>query len=266
MIHLPCAAQDRPPDRRAARSHLPRGRHTQRKTRQLQHHLTLHGELGTILDWIDRTGKPDYKSNPDLPTFHLSGRRGAERFYMSAEWRQVRDGKEFTIRSGGSTRGRQNLQKTLLASEQDRPKVARFRTRWKTHQHRLDPDRLVFINETWVKTNMTRTCGWCQRGEPLTAKVPQGHWKTLTFWAGLRRDRIVAPLVLDGERDFVIIIPAATTPGQAVIAPAAAGTVCAEPSFLAVAAAFRLLAGAKHFQFAPIVFQNHLGGIGVILE
>jgi hypothetical protein len=62
--------------------------------------------------------------------------------------------------------------------------------RWKTHQHRLDPDRLVFIDETWVKTNMTRTCGWCQRGEPLIAKVPHGHWKTLTFLAGLRRDSI----------------------------------------------------------------------------
>lgn len=70
--------------------------------------------------------------------------------------------------------------------------------RWKTHQHRPDPDRLVFIDETWVKTNMTRTCGWCQRGEPLIAKVPHGHWKTLTFLAGLRRDSIVAPFVLDG--------------------------------------------------------------------
>ncbi|MBB4577684.1 transposase, partial [Rhizobium lentis] len=50
----------------------------------------------------------------------------------------------------------------------------------------------------WVKTNMTRTCGWCQRGEPLIAEVPHGHWKTLTFLAGLRRDSIVAPFVLDG--------------------------------------------------------------------
>jgi transposase len=85
-----------------------------------------------------------------------------------------------------------------MASEQDRPKVARFRARWKTHQHRLDPERLVFIDETWVKTNMTRTRGWCQRGQPLIAKVPHGHWKTLTFLAGLRRNGIVAPCVLDG--------------------------------------------------------------------
>lgn len=76
--------------------------------------------------------------------------------------------------------------------------MARFRRRWKTHQHRLDPDRLIFIDETWVKTNMTRTCGWYRRGEPLVAKIPHGHWKTLTFLAGLRHDSIVAPFVLDG--------------------------------------------------------------------
>lgn len=45
---------------------------------------------------------------------------------------------------------------------------------------------------------MTRTRGWSQRGEPLLAKVPHGHWKTLTFLAGLRHDRIVAPCVIDG--------------------------------------------------------------------
>ncbi len=76
--------------------------------------------------------------------------------------------------------------------------MARFRARWKAHQHRIDPERLVFIDETWVKTNMTRTCGWCPRGQPLIAKVPHGHWKTLTFLAGLRRNGIVAPFVLDG--------------------------------------------------------------------
>ncbi len=65
-------------------------------------------------------------------------------------------------------------------------------------QHRLDPKRLIFIDETWVKTNMTRTCGWAARGSRLVAHVPHGHWKTLTFLAGLRHDRIVAPFVLDG--------------------------------------------------------------------
>jgi transposase len=76
--------------------------------------------------------------------------------------------------------------------------VARKRARWKTYQDRLDPARLVFIDETWAKTNMTRLRGWAPRGQKLLAKVPQGHWRTLTFLAALRRDRIDAPCVIDG--------------------------------------------------------------------
>ena len=45
---------------------------------------------------------------------------------------------------------------------------------------------------------MTRTRGWRRRGKPLVAKVPHGHWKTLTFLAALRQDAITAPCVLDG--------------------------------------------------------------------
>ncbi len=86
----------------------------------------------------------------------------------------------------------------MFAAEQDRPDVARRRLRWKKYQARIDPSRLVFIDETWAKTNMTRTRGWCRRGKPLVAKVPHGHWKTLTFLAALRQDAITAPCVLDG--------------------------------------------------------------------
>jgi transposase len=56
----------------------------------------------------------------------------------------------------------------------------------------------VFIDETWTKTNMTRLCGWARRGERLVAKVPHGHWKTATFIAALRHDRIDAPCLFDG--------------------------------------------------------------------
>ena len=44
--------------------------------------------------------------------------------------------------------------KTLVASEQTRPDVVRKRTRWKARQAHVDRKRLVFIDETWVKTNM----------------------------------------------------------------------------------------------------------------
>jgi len=76
--------------------------------------------------------------------------------------------------------------------------VARKRARWRRHQARLDPRRLVFIDETWAKTNMTRTWGRAPRGQRLVAKVPHGRWTTLTFIAALRCDAITAPLVLDG--------------------------------------------------------------------
>jgi len=90
------------------------------------------------------------------------------------------------------------FKKSLHASEQDRPDVARRRARWKQHQGRLDPRRLVFIDETWAKTNMTRRHGRCARGSRLVAKVPHGRWRTLTFLAALRCDRIAAPCVIDG--------------------------------------------------------------------
>lgn len=66
------------------------------------------------------------------------------------------------------------------------------------HQSRIAPERLVFIDETWTKTNMAPLRGWAARGARLVAKVPHGHWKTMTFVAALRHDRIEAPFVIDG--------------------------------------------------------------------
>jgi putative transposase len=86
----------------------------------------------------------------------------------------------------------------VFASEQDRPDVARRRAQWKARQKRIEPARLVFIDETWAKTNMAPLRGWGARGRRLRAKVPQGRWKTMTFLAALRNDRIDAPWLLDG--------------------------------------------------------------------
>lgn len=69
------------------------------------------------------------------------------------------------------------------------------------YQGRIEPERLVFIDETWTKTNMAPLRGWAPRGLRLVAKVPHGHWKTTTFLAGLRHDRIDAPWLLDGPID-----------------------------------------------------------------
>ena len=56
----------------------------------------------------------------------------------------------------------------------------------------------MFIDETWTKTNMAPLRGWCARGERLKAKAPFGRWKTMTFVAALRCDRIEAPCLFDG--------------------------------------------------------------------
>jgi len=53
--------------------------------------------------------------------------------------------------------------------------VARRRARWKAYQGRTAPQRLVFIDETWVKTNMAPLCGWGPRGRRLKAYAPSGH-------------------------------------------------------------------------------------------
>jgi transposase len=86
----------------------------------------------------------------------------------------------------------------LVASERDRPDVARRRQQWAAYQGRIDPTRLVFIDETWTKTNMAPLRGWGPLGQRLPAKVPHGRWTTMTFLAALRHDRVEAPWLLEG--------------------------------------------------------------------
>jgi transposase len=88
--------------------------------------------------------------------------------------------------------------KTAHAAEQERPDILKRRQDWFENQLDLDPDRLVFIDETWASTNMARRYGRAPRGKRLRVGVPHGHWKTTTFVAGLRASGLVAPFVLDG--------------------------------------------------------------------
>ncbi len=74
----------------------------------------------------------------------------------------------------------------------------RRREAWFESQIDLDPERLVFIDETWASTAMARRYGRAPRGQRLRVGVPYGHWKTTTFVAGLRVSGVVAPFVLDG--------------------------------------------------------------------
>ena len=76
--------------------------------------------------------------------------------------------------------------------------MARRRGQWQRLQGGVEARRLVFIDETWTKTNMTRLHGRCARGQRLLAHAPHGRWKTMTLVAGLRCGGIVAPCVFNG--------------------------------------------------------------------
>src|SRR5882724_7089307 len=89
--------------------------------------------------------------------------------------------------------------KSLRAAEQERADVARARRCWMRKQGMFDPARLVFIDETAANTKMVRLSGRCLRGERLIGRVPQGHWKTITFVAALRRNGMRAPCTVDGS-------------------------------------------------------------------
>jgi transposase len=79
--------------------------------------------------------------------------------------------------------------------------VARRRLQWTKYQDRVEAERLVFIDETWTRTDMAPLRGWAPRGHRLPAKVPHGRWKTMTFLAALRHDRIDAPWFIEGPID-----------------------------------------------------------------
>ncbi len=100
----------------------------------------------------------------------------------------------------------------------------RRRQAWFEAQPDLEPERLVFIDETGASTKMARRYGRSRRGERCQAPVPHGHWKTTTFVGALRLEGMTAPMVLDGAMHGAaflayveqVLVPT-LTPGDIVI-------------------------------------------------
>ena len=98
------------------------------------------------------------------------------------------------------------------------------RDEWRARQSQLDPRDLVFLDETWATTNMTRRYGRAPKSERLVGVAPHGHWKTITFTAALTADGLIAPMTLDGAMTgdcFLayirqVLVPA-LRPGQVVV-------------------------------------------------
>lgn len=94
----------------------------------------------------------------------------------------------------------------MHAAEQERFDVAQARAQWQAEQAALDPQKLVFIDETGTTTNMARLYGRAKRGRRVVGRIPRGHWKTVTFVAALRQEGVTAPFVIDCPMNGAIFI------------------------------------------------------------
>jgi transposase len=88
----------------------------------------------------------------------------------------------------------------------------------------MNVERLVFIDETWTSTNMTRAYGRALKGKRCIGSAPYGHWQTTTFVGALRHRQISAPMVIEGPMDGEVFIEyvrtvlcPTLTPGDIVI-------------------------------------------------
>jgi len=135
----------------------------------------------------------------------------------------------------------------VRASEQDRPDVAERREAWRRTQNDLR-GRLIFLDETWTTTAMTRRYAWADVGARALGHAPSGHWKTTTFLAGLTSEGLIAPFVLDGPINaecflaYVeqILVPA-LHPGDTVILDNLSSHKDEQAASLIAAAGARLL-------------------------
>ncbi len=155
-------------------SYRPRAQGGDRRSRRIEAHAEV------VLALVDET--PDM-TLAEIAT-HLEDEHGL-RVSQSAVWR-------FFHRRGIT------FKKTAHASEQQRPDVLRRRRAWVEAQPDLDPEKLVFVDETGASTKMARRSGRALRGHRCRAPVPHGHWKTTTFVGALRLSGMTAPMVLDG--------------------------------------------------------------------
>jgi transposase len=88
----------------------------------------------------------------------------------------------------------------------------------------MDAEKLVFIDETWTSTNMTRACGRSPKGSRCIGSAPYGHWQTTTFVGALRHQKVSAPMVIEGPMDGDVfleyvrsVLCPTLTPGDIVI-------------------------------------------------
>ena len=120
----------------------------------------------------------------------------------------------------------------------------------------FDPSRLVFIDETSANTKMVRLNGRCRRGERLVGRVPQGHWKTITYVAALRRNGMTASRTVDGSmtgKKFLAYVEQCLAP---TLRRKDIVVIDNLPAHKAAGSATRLKRAGRHFAICPYTRQT----------
>ena len=91
--------------------------------------------------------------------------------------------------------------KSLHASEQDTAAGQLARSIWRQETSRIDPSKLIFLDESGVTTEMTRRYGRAFDGERVREGTPGGHWRTLTLLGAVRQSGWVATMTIESPTD-----------------------------------------------------------------
>jgi len=93
--------------------------------------------------------------------------------------------------------------KSLHATQRDRPDVKKKRRKFRREVAEIEPEKLVFVDETGVTTTMTPTYARAPRGQRAVDSTP-ASWETVTVIAGLGLEGVRAPLAFPGSTDTAV--------------------------------------------------------------
>lgn len=79
--------------------------------------------------------------------------------------------------------------------------MSQARQQWRHDCEAIAPERLVFLDESWAKTNLSRIYGWGPTDQRVMDDQPHGHWHTTTLLSAIRTSGVLAPFVMEGALD-----------------------------------------------------------------
>jgi transposase len=102
---------------------------------------------------------------------------------------------------GAESHGGATKKKSLHASEQDTAAGQLARSIWRHETSRIDPSKLIFLDESGVTTEMTRRYGRALDGKRVGEGTPGGHWRTLTVLGAVRQSGWIATMAIESPTD-----------------------------------------------------------------